>query len=74
MATILMELLAFLTELLQHRTNGKKVNYSLATLAWVLVLVLSYRLVTLGHDYISLKEELQKNKACVVIIDKFEKQ
>ena len=74
MITLLTELLAFLTELLQPRTSCKKVNYSLTALAWVLVLVLSYRLVTLGHEYISLKEVLQKNKACVVIIDKFEKQ
>jgi len=74
MVTLLMELLAFLTELLQHRSNGKKANYSLGTLAWVLVIALSYRIVVLGHDHVSLKEELQKNKACVVIIDNFEKQ
>ena len=74
MATLIAELLAFLTELLQHRANGKKVNYPLTAVAWVLVIVLSYRLATLGHEYVSLKAELQKNKACVAIIDKFEKQ
>jgi hypothetical protein len=73
MASILLGLLAFLEELLQHKSNSKKVDYSISALAWVLVFILSYRLVALGHNYISLKEELQKNKACVVIIDKAEK-